>query len=231
MRVVHDGGIALALYEEVEELHGTGTVHGDARHDVLEIGGLQLHHELLHAAAFQLEHRLAVAARDERVDVGVLIPELVEVHVHALVLFDVLDRLADVREGLKPEEVHLEKPLRLHHVLVELRGDVVAVAGEGDVLHDGIAAYDDARRVHGGLPGHALELYGGVDDLFRGGIGAVERGELLRIHAAARSEALPAGAPCPRGCPSPSCWRRCRARRKRARRPSPPPSRSWWNRR
>ena len=191
MRVVHGRGIPLALYEEIEELHGTGTVHRDARHDVLEVGGLELHHELLHAAAFQLEHRLAVPARDERVDVGVFIPKLAEVHLHALVLFDILDRLVDVREGLEPEEVHLEQSLRLHHVLVELRGDVVAVAGEGDVLHDGVAADDHARRVHGGLSGHALELYGGVHHLFRGGIGAVERRELLRIHAAAGGETLP----------------------------------------
>ena len=187
---MHRLGIALALQKVVEELHGTRAVHGDARHDILERGGLHLHHELLYAAAFELEDRLAVPARDDLVDLGILVAELVEVDVDAGVFLDIFHRLVYVGQRLEPEEVHLEQSLLFHHVLVELGGDVVAVPGQRDMLDDGIAADDHARRVHGGLPGHTFERDRGVDDRARLRVGGVELCEFVRVLLAARRQTL-----------------------------------------
>ena len=64
-----------------------------------------------------------------------------------MILFDVLPRLVYVGQRLEPEEVHFEHAHLLDLFLLELRGDVLAVALERDVVGDDLFAYDDACGV------------------------------------------------------------------------------------
>ena len=127
-----------------DAVHRTGAIERHARYDVFERGRLKFFHELFHAGGFELEHRVGVAAADLSVDLGVVVAQLVEVDVHAVILFDVLPRLVYVGQRLEPEEVHFEHAHLLDLFLLELRGDVLAVALERDVVGDDLFAYDDA---------------------------------------------------------------------------------------
>ena len=140
-----------------DEVHGPRAVERNARDEIFEAVGLQLLHELLHAALFELEHGVRIAVGNELICLGV-VARLREFHRLARVLFDIVERLLDIGERRERQEVHLEHADGLHFLHVELRGDILAVSGERDIVRDLLAADDDARSMHGRVARHALEL-------------------------------------------------------------------------
>ena len=145
-------------------VHGTGTVERNARDDVFHVLGTQLTHELFHARAFELEDRVRLARGDEFVDLGIFIAELGKIHVHAVIFEHILMRFSDVRERLQAQKVHFEHAQLFHFVLLILRGDVLAVLLQRNIIRDDFLTDNDARRVLRALPGHALYFERHVDD-------------------------------------------------------------------
>src|SRR5206468_1468073 len=64
------------------------------------------------------------------------------------------------------EEVHLQQPDLLQHAGVVLRY-IAAIVGtlERRVFDQRIVRDDDARGVHGGVPGKAFQPHGGIDEV------------------------------------------------------------------
>ena len=79
---------------------------------------------------------------------------------------DQVDRLAQDRQVREAQEVELEQAQSVDAVHLVLGHDRVGVGGplQRHQLGQRLAADDDAGGVRGGVPGHALELLGELDD-------------------------------------------------------------------
>ncbi len=92
-------------------------VHGD---EVAEAVRLQLAQVLLHAHALELERAVRLRALVQLEGLRVIERDAVDVDLDAMVLIDHAQRIADDRERLQPQEVHLDHARVLHHLAVVL---------------------------------------------------------------------------------------------------------------
>ena len=159
-------GVFFVVNVRFDVLHGTGTIKGYARYDILYAVGFEVAHEALHAAALQLEHRVSIALAYHPVHFGIVVLHRVEVYLSARILLDEIHRLFDIRKVHQTQKVHLEQAelLDLYHVVLA-GDDALTVHGEGRVFGNGIAADDDARGMKTRLTGHAFQLDRDVYDL------------------------------------------------------------------
>ena len=174
-------GMVFRLYVFGYAVHRSRTVERYSRYDVFEAVRLQLLHELFHARGFELEHRVGIAAAYLFVDVGIVVTQFFEIHVHSVIFVHVLARLGKVGQSFKPQKVHFEHSHLLDFLFLELRGDVLAVALERHVIGYDFLAYDDARRMLGAVARHALDLERHVHDLAYLRIGLVHFDRFGRI--------------------------------------------------
>ena len=144
--------------------HRPRAIERNARDNVFQTVGLEILHEPLHAPLFELEHGVGIPFGNQSVRLLVFISDLVPVDDGTRVLEDIVARLFYIGEGRQGKEVHLEHADRLNLFHIELGGDVLAVSRERHRLRDGLAADDDARRMHGSIARHALQFERHVDD-------------------------------------------------------------------
>ena len=103
----------LTVDEVRDVVHRPWTIEGVHRDEVLEGRGLQLAQVFLHPSGFELEGSDGLPLGVELVGLGVVDGDLIDVDLDAAALLDVQQGFLDDREGLEPEEVHLDQPRRL----------------------------------------------------------------------------------------------------------------------
>ncbi len=83
--------------------------------------------DIAHAVRFKLENRGRVASREQLVGLGILQRQVVDLHLHAAILFDHLHRVMQHRQRRQPQKIHFQQADAFQRVHVKLRGDFVAV--------------------------------------------------------------------------------------------------------
>ena len=165
-RVLDGLAAVLAVAERVDVLHGAGPVERVQRDQVLDAARPGLLEDALHAARLELERAEAAALAEHPERGGVVLGDVVRAG-RAALLRHQGQRVLDHREGAQAEEVHLHEAAVLEVLHAELGGDRpgLRVAVQRHVLHQRLAADDDARRVGRGVPVQALELEADLDQL------------------------------------------------------------------
>ena len=149
-----------------DEVHGPGAVQGDACDDVLQVLGAQLFHEAPHPAAFQLEHAVRLPGAYGCQDLGVIVVDAVDVDALPLGLLHEPHCVRYHRQRPQAQEIHFQQAQLLQGGHGELCGDgAVAPPGQGHEVVRRLRADDHPRRVHGGMPGQALQASAHVDQV------------------------------------------------------------------
>ena len=147
-----------------DKIHGAGTVQGNACNDILQVPGLKLLHEVLHPAAFQLEHAVGSSGADGIQDSLVVEINIIDIQADILILFYQLYRILDYRQGTQPQEIHFQKPQLLQSGHGKLGGDTaVGASGKRNVFIRAGRTDNHAGRMHGGMPGKALQTLAHID--------------------------------------------------------------------
>ena len=157
-------GIMAALDIAGDLLHGAGPEEGHPCDDIFEGLRLQLFQELSHAAAFQLEDRVRLSPADHFIDPRIIEGHPLEVDPLARLLLNQAGGLLQDRKGSKSEEVKLQEADILDIILGELDDNGFVISGQRRDFTNRLAGDDDPGRMRRGVPGHALELPGKVND-------------------------------------------------------------------
>ena len=172
-----------ALDEVRDQVHGTRPVERNKGRDVLDRGDLELLAQVAHAPGFQLEHAEGLGVVEQVVGLGVVEREVVEIELHPGGLVDHLGRVADDRQGLETQEVHLQQAEvadRAHGVLGDDPALVVLL--ERQQVHQRLGPDDHAGRVHAHAAGLVFQQQSRVDEFagdFLFVVGLLELGVLL----------------------------------------------------
>ena len=145
-------------------IHRPGAVERDEGDDIFKVFGAQADKDLLHAGGFQLEHALGLAVGQHGVGGGVVVIDAGEGKLRCAAL----DRhfgIVDDGEGAQAQKIHLEQAQALDLGHIELGHRQAVVGGQRHILGGRFPRDDDAGRMGGGMPGHALDADGGVDQL------------------------------------------------------------------
>ena len=143
-----------------------GPIEGVERDEVVEPLRLGLAQDVAHARALELEHAVGQALAKQLVRLAVVERDVVDVQLGARRALDLGERVLDQRQRAEAEEVHLEEadPLDLLHR--PLRDDFIAPAlVERRVVGDRAGRDDDAGGVRRGVPRHAFQPAGDVEQL------------------------------------------------------------------
>ncbi len=147
---------------------GPGRYSAIKRRDVLDGTDLELAAQIAHAAGFQLEHAQRVRLVQQVVGLRVVERQVVDGHLDAVRPLHHLAGVADDRQRLQAEEIHLQQAEvadRAHRVL---RDDgAVLVLLERQQIHQRLIADDHAGRVDRGVAREVFENERGVDQLAR----------------------------------------------------------------
>jgi len=154
-------------------IHRTRAVQTDQSDDIFKVLGLQPHKHLLHARGFQLEHTLGIALPQHFVGIRVVIVQITDGELRVLLLHRNL-RISDDSQGAQPQKVHLQKTQLFDLGHVELGHRQAVICCQRQIVIGGFRRNDHTRRVGGGVPGHALHLQRGVDELGHLRVGIVE---------------------------------------------------------
>ena len=134
----------LTVDEVGDVVHRPWTIEGVHGDEVLEGRGLQLAQVLLHPSGFELEGPDGLPLGVELVGLGIIDRDLVDVDLDTAALLDVQQGFLDDREGLEPEEVHLDQARRLDDRAFVLRHEHTLARG----LILGGAQGDDVADIH-----------------------------------------------------------------------------------
>ncbi len=168
-------------------VHRARPVERDHGRQVVDRGGPELADVAAHARRLELEDARRLARGEQLERPAVVERDAVEVDLDAAVLADEVDRPAKDREVGEAEEVELEQAERLDAVHLDLGHEPVRVGRllEGHELGQRLAGDHDPGGMRGGVPGHALELLGEVDQAAHLRVGvdqlAERRGGLDRL--------------------------------------------------
>ena len=163
---IEDLLLAMPPLDEVRnQVHRTRTVERDECGDVLDRGDLELLAQVAHAPGFQLEHAEGLGVVEQVVGLGVVERQVVEVELDAGGFPHHLRGVADDRQGLETQEVHLQQAQvadRPHGVL----GDdaAVVVLLERQQIHQGLGSDDHAGRMDADAPGLVFQQQGRLDE-------------------------------------------------------------------
>ena len=162
-------GDLLRVHRAVEEagdgVHRAGAVQGDDGGDVLDALRLEAHGDARHARGFELEHAGGPPGGQHLEGGGVVLRYIVHMEIRVRPP-DQHRRVLQDREVPQAEKVHFEKAELLQRRHGELADHGLVVFREGHIVRQGIAGDDHPRGVGGGVPGHALQRAGGVDEVF-----------------------------------------------------------------
>ena len=177
-----------------DELHGAGPVEGVQGDQVLDVVRVGLAQDVLHAAGLELEHHHRVAGLQH--PEGVLVLEADPVHVErGVLLVDQVDAVADQRQRLQSQEVHLHQTAVLDVVLVVLGGlpPGLRIDEQRDVVDQLGLPDHQAAGMGAGVADHPLQLAGDGEEH---GLVAAPCGQVLlhlrqlRVHAEGLLEGL-----------------------------------------
>ena len=166
-------GVLLAGDKPGDGVHGTGAVEGDDGGDILDALRLEAHANAGHAAGLDLEHAAGLAPGDHLKGLLIVFRDARQRKVRR-VGPDHLHRIIQHRQVPKAQEVHLEKAQLFqggHHILADHR---IIVFRQGHVLIHRPLGDDHARGVGGGVAGHTLQGFGGIDELLDLGVRVVQ---------------------------------------------------------
>ena len=127
---------------------------------------------------------MRLAVLEQLVGLGIIERQLLEIHLVARRLLDVLDGVIEQGERAQPQEVHLQKTDALDLLHRPLRGDfalVLLALVQRREFCDGPGRDHDAGRVHRGMAGHALETPGDLQELPDALVGLLQLGELRHL--------------------------------------------------
>src|SRR5690606_1642597 len=99
----------------------SGTIQRVHRDEVAELVGLELAQVLLHAGTLKLKRADCCAVLVEFESLLIIEWNLIEVDVHAMILFDELQSILQNGERLQTEEVHLYYACIFNHISFDLR--------------------------------------------------------------------------------------------------------------
>ena len=157
-------GIELVGNEFGNGIHGPWTIQGHNGGEIFNGRGLHAHAHPGHTCRLHLEHALGLPLGQHGVDVGIVIRNVGHGE-RQLRLPDLRFRLGNHRQVPQAQEVHLQKAQLLnggHGVLGHHR---VVIFGQGHVMLHRKLGDHHPGSVGGGIPGHALQGPGGVDEV------------------------------------------------------------------
>ena len=161
--VAHAVRVLLARHVAGDRLHRPRTVQRNRGDDVLEVARAHALQELPHARGFQLEHAVGVALGDHVVHARVVEGDVLGSYARPAALLHQRLGVHDDVQRAQAQEVHLQQAQRLHVAHGELGGDDLVVHLQRQVIHHRFCGDQHARRMGGGVAGHALQLAGHVD--------------------------------------------------------------------
>ena len=171
-------GVLLTGDEAGDGIHGTGAVEGDDGGDVLHTLWLESHAHAGHAGGFDLENAAGLTPGDHLKGLLVILRDLLQAKTGGM-FPDHFHRVIQDRKVAQAQEVHLQKAQlfqRGHHILAD---HGIVVFRKGNILINRPLGDDHAGGMGGGVAGHSLQGFCGVDELFHLGIGVVHLAEGL----------------------------------------------------
>ena len=154
-----------SLNEIRDQVHRTRPVERDECGDVLDRGNFELLAQVAHAPGFQLEHPQGLGVVQQVVGLGVVKRQVIEIELETGGLPDHLSGIANDRQGLETQKVHLEKSQvadRSHGIL----GDDIAlvVLLERQEVHQRLGPDDHAGGMNANAASLVLQEEGRVDE-------------------------------------------------------------------
>ena len=177
-------GVLGAFDEARDAVHGTRTVKGDNGGDVLNALRTQLDTDAGHAGAFHLENTHGLSGGKHLENRGVVLRHVLYPEAGFL-LADQAGGVLQNGEVSQTEKVHLQQAQFLQggHLVLAHHGLVVLC--QGNVVFYGTLGNHDTGGVGRGMPGHAFQRPGHVDEGTELLVGVVEffqgPGELQRL--------------------------------------------------
>ena len=138
---------------------GTGPVEGDDGDELLERGGVQLHHQVRHSRRFHLEDPLGVPGGEHLVGGGIFVGDAVDAKIGVDGFAHTLFGRRNGGERAQAQEIELDEAHLLHAPHVELAHHFArsGVAVEGDGLDQRAGADHHPRRVDGCVTRETLQ--------------------------------------------------------------------------
>ena len=150
------------------QLHRPRPVQRNQRRDVLDGADLELAAQIAHPAGFQLEHAERVRLVQQVVGLRVVERQVVDRHLDAARLLDHLAGVANDRQRLEAQEIHLQQAQVAHRPHRVLGDDgAVFVLLERQQVHQRLVADDHARGVDRGVARQVFEDERRVDQFAR----------------------------------------------------------------
>ena len=181
--LVFDLHLAVAAFDEFRnQLHRAGAIKRDQRRDVFDGTDLKFAAQIAHPAGFQLEYAERFRAIEQVVGFLVIERQVVDWHFDAVRAPDHFARVADDRERLQTEKIHLQQAEvtnGIHRVLRDERAAFVLL--ERQQIHERLVADDDAGGVDGGVARDVFKDERGVNQLARDLLGFVSLLEFRRL--------------------------------------------------
>ena len=107
--------------ERRDVVHGTGAVKGIHGDEIFKLRRTQLAQIVLHAGRLKLERADGAPLLVKLISQFVVNGNLVEVDVYVLCQLHIFYRFLQLRQGLQPQEVHLDQSCFLNHMAIILR--------------------------------------------------------------------------------------------------------------
>ena len=160
-------------------VHRSGTVKRQCRSQILYRTGSELHQKACHAAAFKLKHARRIPCGKHRKGLGIIIGDFSYIKVGDMLpyrLFAVMDN----GKVAKPQKVHFEQSHAFKGCHGVLCGNHTVTAHQRNIIADGSIAYNNSRRMGGGVSWHSLNGACRVYKLMHLHIGLVKTFKLRR---------------------------------------------------
>ena len=147
------------------KIHGTRTIEGNPRNQILQAGRLQFPHELLHATTFQLEHAFRFPLADELIHRRVIIRQMFHIQFHAVDTFHFLHSVLDNRQSSQPQKVHFQKPQFFQQCHGVLGIDLPVIGTEGHIFHNRFPTNDNPCRMGGRMSWQTFQTHGHINQM------------------------------------------------------------------
>ena len=166
-------GVLGALDKTRNTVHGARPVKGDDSRDVLDALRAQLDTDAGHACTFHLEDTHGLPGGEHLKDGRIILRHIFHAET-GLLLADETGGVFEDGEVSQTEKVHLQEAQFLEGRHLVLADDGLVVLCQRNILLDGALCDHDAGRVGRGVPGHALQSTGHVDEGMELLVGVVE---------------------------------------------------------
>ena len=99
----------LVFNELRNSVHRSGAIQRNRRDYIFETSRFKLFKELFKARGFELKHRVGISARQQFVNLGVVVSAFLEIYRYAVIFLNVFNAILNIGKVAKSQKVHFKK--------------------------------------------------------------------------------------------------------------------------